>query len=267
MSTTTTITVENRLSELERLARGVEAFGQRLSLSAQFTFDLKLAVDEVVTNIISYAYDDRRVHEIVVRLAEESGDIVVAIEDDGRPFDPLSIPAPPVDRPLEERPIGGLGLHLVRTVTDTVEYQRRRNRNLLMMRKKIPDARLATPRTEHAMDISESKTNDIVVLALSGRLDASSAPAMGRKLHESIDAGHLELVVDAQRIDFIGSAGLQVLLVAAKRLASAGGRIAVAGLADVVKEVFEIAGLSSVFEFYPTPSDAVAALASKRAGR
>jgi anti-anti-sigma factor len=258
----TTIAINNRLAELERVSHAVEELGQRLGLPAKVTFELNLAVDEVVTNIISYAYDDRRAHEIVIRLEEKSGDIVVEIEDDGRPFNPLTVPEPRVDLPLEERRIGGLGMHLVRKLTDAVEYHRRRDKNLLVMRKKLSVASGAAPRSEHETEISETKTNDIVVLAVAGRLDAGKAPALEGKLRAAIDAGSFKLVVDAGRIDFIGSAGLQVLLVAAKRLAAGGGKIAVAAANDSVKEVFQIAGLASLFELYRTVSGAVAALAS-----
>lgn len=261
MSIATTITVKNRLSELERLGRGIETFAQRAGLSPPAMFELSLAVDEVVTNIISYAYDDGEAHEIVVRLAEESGDVIIEIEDDGRPFNPLGVPAPRVDLPLEERPIGGLGMHLVRRVTDAVQYQRRQERNLLVMRKKIAAAGAATPRAEHAMEITETKAKDVVVLALAGRLDANNAPALAEKLRVSFDAGNRKIVVDAQHIDFIGSAGLQALLTAAKQLSAAGGKIVLAAPTDAIRQVCEIAGLASVFEFSSTAAEAVAALA------
>jgi anti-anti-sigma factor len=261
MSTETTITVENRLSELERLGRGVETFAQRAGLSPQATFELSLAVDEVVTNIISYAYGDGDAHEIVVRLAVESGDVVVEIEDDGRPFDPLAVPAPRVDLPPAARPVGGLGMHLVRKVTDAVHYERRQERNRLVMRKQIAAAGAATPRTEHAMEITETKTMDVVVLAPAGRLDANNAPALAERLRTAIEAGSRKIVVDAARIDFIGSAGLQALLVAAKRLSAAGGEIVLAATTDAVRQVCEIAGLASVFQFSSSVADAVAAMA------
>ena len=257
----TTIAIKNRLSELERVSHAVEELGQRLGLPAKVTFELSLAVDEVVTNIISYAYDAGGEHDIVVRLEEQSGEIIVEIEDDGRPFNPLTVPEPRVDLPIEERRLGGLGMHLVRKATDALEYHRRRNKNLLVMRKKLSVASGATPRREHETEISEMKTRGIVVLAVAGRLDAGNAPALDRKLHAAIDAGNSKVVVDARLIDFIGSAGLQVLLVAAKRLAASDGKIAVAAANDSVKEVFEIAGLASLFKFYPTVSEAVAALA------
>jgi anti-sigma B factor antagonist len=132
----------------------------------------------------------------------------------------------------------------------------------LVLRRKTTEAAGAAARTERATEIAETRTGDVLIVAVAGRLDAANAPALGHRLRAAIDAGHRALVVDARRIDFVGSAGVQVLLAAAKRLAPAGGRIALAGLADALREVFELAGLGSAFAFHRTPSAAVAALAS-----
>jgi serine/threonine-protein kinase RsbW len=136
MGKATGITFTNDLAELERLSRVVEEFGRAAGLSAPVIFDLQLAASEIVTNVILHAYDDEREHAIVVRLAANAGEVTVEVEDDGRPFDPSSAPAPRLDLPLEERPVGGLGVHLARRVTDAIEYRRQDGRNILRMRKK-----------------------------------------------------------------------------------------------------------------------------------
>ena len=132
----TAITVTNDLAELERLSRVVEEFGRAAGLSAPVIFDLQLAANEIVTNVILHGYDDEREHAIVVRLVADAGEVTVEVEDDGRPFDPSSVPTPRLDLPLEERPLGGLGVHLARRVTDAIEYRRQDERNVLRMRKK-----------------------------------------------------------------------------------------------------------------------------------
>jgi len=136
MSGATAITVTNDLAELERLSRVVEEFGRAAGLSAPVIFDLQLAANEIVTNVILHGYDDAREHAIVVRLVANAGEVTVEVEDDGRPFDPSSAPAPRLDLPLEERPLGGLGVHLARRVTDAIEYRRQDDRNILRMRKR-----------------------------------------------------------------------------------------------------------------------------------
>jgi anti-sigma regulatory factor (Ser/Thr protein kinase) len=130
------VRLRNDLGELARAATVVERFASERSLPQAVASEINLALDEVLTNVISYAYEDAGAHEIEVRLEVEGADVVVEVTDDGRPFDPLSVALAEVDRPLEERPIGGLGMHLVRHVMDHLEYRRERGRNVLTMRKR-----------------------------------------------------------------------------------------------------------------------------------
>ena len=98
--------------------------------------DLNLALEEILTNIISYGYTDNREHEIKVRLSVQPGEVKAEVEDDGQPFNPLAAPEADTTQSLEERTIGGLGIHLVRKLMDGLEYKRQGDRNLLTIRKK-----------------------------------------------------------------------------------------------------------------------------------
>jgi anti-sigma regulatory factor (Ser/Thr protein kinase) len=132
------LTLANHLSEVAKLAGFVEAFGVAEGLEPEAVFNLNLALDEVVTNVIRYAHeDDGQEHPIVVRLALESGVVTAEVEDDGRAFNPLEAAAPNLDASIDERPIGGLGIHLVRSVMTSVEYRRQDGRNVLTMKKKL----------------------------------------------------------------------------------------------------------------------------------
>jgi anti-sigma regulatory factor (Ser/Thr protein kinase) len=99
--------------------------------------DLNLVVAELLTNIISYGYTDSREHEISVRLSVEPGEMRVDVEDDGQPFNPLQAPEPDTTKPLEDRAVGGLGVHLVRKLTDGLEYRRHEGKNLLVIKKRL----------------------------------------------------------------------------------------------------------------------------------
>lgn len=103
----------------------------------RFAFDFNLALDEILTNVISYGYNDGLEHIIYIRGCVSKETITVEVEDDGRPFNPLDAPEPDVTASIEERPIGGLGIHLVRKLTDHQEYHRREGKNLLVMKKNI----------------------------------------------------------------------------------------------------------------------------------
>ncbi len=130
------IVLKNDLSEIAKVHPALENFGQRCSLSPKTLFEINLILEEVLANIISYAYGDNQWHEIVVRADIGSDELVIEVEDDGRPFNPLQIPPPDLERPLEQRKVGGLGLHLVRELTSSIEYTRREDKNHLVMRKK-----------------------------------------------------------------------------------------------------------------------------------
>ncbi len=140
MSEVIAVELKNQLSEIERLARIVDDFGRRHQIEAQTICNMKLALDEILTNIISYAYDDAKEHIIVIRLSLDQEKWTVEVEDDGRPFNPLNAPEPDTKQLLGERPIGGLGIHLVRKLIDELEYRRQNDRNILVMRLKVKGA-------------------------------------------------------------------------------------------------------------------------------
>jgi sigma-B regulation protein RsbU (phosphoserine phosphatase) len=131
------IKLHNKLAEVARVNETLTEFGRQRGLSDVVLNDLKLALGEILTNIISYGYTDGGEHEIRVSLGAEAEAVTVAVEDDGQPFNPLEAPAPDTSRPLEERAIGGMGIHLVRKLMDGLEYQRREGKNLLILKKHL----------------------------------------------------------------------------------------------------------------------------------
>jgi len=128
--------ISNDLQELTKLSEGLSAFGENANLPPSLIFEVTLALEEIVTNIVSYGYDDDRKHLISVRLEHQDNAFVITVEDDAKAFNPLSIPTPDLDASLSDRPIGGLGIHLVRRLMDNVTYQREQGRNILVMTKK-----------------------------------------------------------------------------------------------------------------------------------
>lgn len=133
------ITVKLRadVSEIARLALAVADFARAHQLPDSVAFDVNLALEEIIVNTISYGYEDRSGHEIVVRLALRDRQLTVEIEDDARPFNPLEVPEPDLSQPLEERRVGGLGIHLVRKLFEQLEYHYEAGRNILVLRKRV----------------------------------------------------------------------------------------------------------------------------------
>jgi anti-sigma regulatory factor (Ser/Thr protein kinase) len=129
--------IANDLAELSRVAESVEEFCARLAIPAGNAFKLNVAIEELLTNTISYGYDDTGRHELGVDIKRERDMIIVDLSDDARPFDPLNAPPPDLESAIEDRRIGGLGVHLVKTLMDDVAYAYRDGRNHITLRKKI----------------------------------------------------------------------------------------------------------------------------------
>lgn len=125
----------NNLAGLADLAEWVERFGAAQRLPSGVVNALNVALDEAVSNAIHHGYDAGVRGEIAVRLRRAPDSVAAEVEDDGRPFDPLQVPAPDLSLPLDQRPIGGLGIHLIRNLMDEVSYARRDDRNVLKMAK------------------------------------------------------------------------------------------------------------------------------------
>ena len=132
-----TLTVRNDMREIERLSQAVEEFCAEHNIDERICYEVNLALDEAVSNVILYGFPDSGEHPIVVGLYVEPGFVIATVEDAGVAFNPLDAPAPDLTKPIDERPVGGLGIHLVRNVMDQIEYRRDGDRNLLTMRRRL----------------------------------------------------------------------------------------------------------------------------------
>jgi len=140
--TTVERTIANDAEGVRQIALLIDELRAARQLPAGAVSDMQVALDEVLTNIVNYAYSDGRAHDIRVRLTVTADALEAEVEDDGRPFDPLSIPPPDLGAPLRERAVGGLGIHFARHLMSEVRYTLVDNRNHLVLRK------LLTGRTE-----------------------------------------------------------------------------------------------------------------------
>ena len=125
--------VETNPSELERISAAVEDIGQRENWPAQFIFRVNLVLEELGLNIMSYGYDEG-LHEFEITLTSEADVLRIEFTDDGRPFDPLNeAPELDLDASVDDRQVGGLGIHLVRTMVDEMSYRREQDMNHLTL--------------------------------------------------------------------------------------------------------------------------------------
>ncbi len=127
--------IENRLEEIGKVADLVDRFGAENAVPRSIINDMSVSLDEVLNNIISYAYGREVIRSIRVRLTIAEGELIANIDDDGIPFNPLIAPPPKLSGSMTERPVGGLGIHIVKALMDQVAYVRRDNQNCLELKK------------------------------------------------------------------------------------------------------------------------------------
>jgi anti-sigma regulatory factor (Ser/Thr protein kinase) len=131
--------IDNRLASLTRVSRMLDDLAASHGLAASTVADMHVALDEVLTNVITHGYPTDAARQIRVRLSLGAGVLEAEIEDDGVPFNPLAAPPPALGAPLNERPVGGLGIHFVRRLMTEVVYSFVDNHNRLVLRKRLAD--------------------------------------------------------------------------------------------------------------------------------
>jgi anti-sigma regulatory factor (Ser/Thr protein kinase) len=124
-------------AELEKLESFTADFALKAGLSDKDLFALQIVVEELVTNVIDYGEVPVGEHAATVDLTAKDGLLTIVIRDRGKEYNPLLREDPDVTLPAEERPIGGLGVHFCKKLTDTQDYERRDGCNVLTMRKKL----------------------------------------------------------------------------------------------------------------------------------
>ena len=133
MSTRLTRKITNELHSLESLMNATTNFLEDHGVDGQTVYRINLALEEMVTNIIKYGYDDYENHEIDVALDILADEVVAVIKDDGHEFDPLA-QTKASDKDLDNQPIGGLGIHLIKQLVGKMSYQRDGKWNILEIR-------------------------------------------------------------------------------------------------------------------------------------
>lgn len=121
----------NSAEEAPRMSRRVEYFLHEFNINQEIINKILLCVDELITNIIAHAYDDDLEHAVLLECRVYEEFIELELRDDGTPFDPTQQTRPNTKLSLDQREIGGLGIHLVKSLMDKVEYERDGDYNVL----------------------------------------------------------------------------------------------------------------------------------------
>jgi len=129
--------LKNKLSELKALSQHLIAFGRHIGLSQISISKINICLDELFTNTVLYGFKDDREHKIKFTLQADDNILIVGIEDDGVPFNPLEKKAIEFPADVMSAQIGGLGIHITRKLVDEMSYERKRGKNRLTIKKSI----------------------------------------------------------------------------------------------------------------------------------
>ena len=133
--------LKNCLSELKVLNQHLNNWGGDIGLQDISIARINICLDELLTNIVSYGFDDDFDHNIKFTLTGDNNSVIINIEDDGRPFNPLEKIDPDFPDNVESAKIWGLGIHIIRKLMDSVTYESKQGINKLTMRKNIQEMR------------------------------------------------------------------------------------------------------------------------------
>jgi len=129
------LVIWNDVKELYRITGFLETLWEDWALPVKTMYPINLVLEEAFSNIIFYAFDDQDTHMIGVEFLLETDKLVIIIKDGGKPFDPTAKEDPDTSLSVEERPIGGLGIFLIKKMMDEVHYERVQDKNHLTMTK------------------------------------------------------------------------------------------------------------------------------------
>ena len=131
-----TIVLRNDIREMSRIIDAITQIADSASCPPVVVHDVTLAMEEIFSNIVFYGFGDDLDHHITLNLVVEGDKLILTLQDEGIPFNPLNVQIGPRDKPLEERDKGGMGITLAKNLMDQMEYRRERGKNILRMEKR-----------------------------------------------------------------------------------------------------------------------------------
>ncbi len=217
-------------------------------LNEHTAWEIELAVDEAATNIIQHAYSEAQHGDVRLVCQRVGNQFIIQLYDRGVPFDPDTVPPPDLVSSIDTREAGGLGLYLMGRMMDDVRFSFN------------PD----TGENELRMSkhVGTRLPEDVRVVPVQGRIDATAAPALATIVRETADAGGRRIILDLSGVTFLSSSGLRILLMLARELKASNGELRLCALQPAVAEVFALTGFTQIFTIHRTREEALAALTS-----
>jgi serine/threonine-protein kinase RsbW len=248
MNTKSSLRVKAALKNLARIRRFVEQTATALGVDPAAIPELLLAVDEAATNIIVHGYQGQE-GPLEVEVERQGDALLIRLRDEAAPFDPTAIPPPDLSLPLEQRPIGGMGIYLMRKCMDQVNHScpPQGGNELILVKKGVGKMQVKTT------------MGPVTVLSVAGDIDAATFPQLISEADQVLDKGHVNLVLDLGGVNYISSGGLIALQTIVGRSAARGGKAVLCCLREQVTKVLKISGFDQRLSIFP---DVAAAKAS-----
>jgi anti-anti-sigma factor len=217
-----------------------ESFGKD-NIDGRLLPIVDLALEELFTNVVKYAGETRS--RVRIEVGKVPNGVEVTLTDrDVEFFDVTRTAEVDVNAPIESRAPGGLGLHLIKKMVDFIEYQYlEESRTSRITFRATAMERRRKPRDKQMLAIDFGADGNVVV---AGRFDAAQCAAA----QAFLDNVQGEVTLDCNRLEYISSAGLGVLLKTQKRLMGSGGRLRLAGVNRHLRDIFQYSGFDQIFE-------------------
>jgi anti-anti-sigma factor len=281
-------TMPNQLTAIPTVQTAFERYVRQWEGAKPLIPTLNMALDDLLNNVVQYAFpNDPTEHHIEVEGEVRDAWVILTIMDDGIPFNPLTVAPPDLSVLLHEREIGGLGIHLVRSMFDEVTYHRNVGHNVLTVKKKLTSKASTSPQhvdrisagtfeadrqsqqsdrdpRRTAMSVESRRSGAVVIVTPQDRFDTNSAPEVERVLTDHIERGEKLIVLDLSRIAYISSIGLRVILKAVMAMIRSGGRVVLCGGNDHVRTVLQLSGAMMMSLHAPTLEEALSKVQSAR---
>ena len=137
MSTHKTVRITNQRDQIDTVRKFFDDYSKDNKLTEKTVHDIQMALDELLTNIVNYGYEDTDEHQIDIHFGVNDDAVKVEIVDDSKPYNILEQENPDISLSVEDKPIGGLGIFLIKKLMSNVDYYTEEGKNHLVMIKEL----------------------------------------------------------------------------------------------------------------------------------
>ena len=230
------LSIINRVEELRCVTQFVDDIAKELNLNEEMHMNIGLVLEEMVSNVIFYAYPKDIVGTINLCAKSDGQSLTLLLSDKGYAFDPTQIESNDMEANPAERPIGGMGIYIVKNIMNHVSYQRLDGRNLLTM------SIIINERVSSMTQILQQDGQTIIKTV--ARIDTLNAPQFEKDIEPALAEPGVDLVMDCQELTFIASSGLRIIQKTMRSVTTGKGNFKIINVSPSVYKVLKMTGFT-----------------------